>query len=54
MSILSYFKPKDSLPDRKGALSSSLPSEAIALADKEVEKASNVSKKRGQYSRWDS
>ena len=38
MSILSYFKPKDGLPDPNGSLSSILPSQAIALANKEVEK----------------
>ena len=38
MLILSYFKPKDGLPDPKGSLSSILPSQAIALANKEVEK----------------
>ena len=36
---LSYFKPKDGLPDGlEGSLSSILPSQAIALANKEVEK----------------
>ena len=53
MSIRSFFKPKDGLPDPKGSLSSSLPSKAIALANKEVEKAttSETGKKRGQYKR---
>ena len=43
MSIRKYFKPKDSLPDPKGSLSCSLPStsQAIALANKEVEKIMN-------------
>ena len=40
MSILSYIckllKPKDGLPDLKGSLSSIFPSQAIALANKEV------------------
>ena len=40
MSIRSFFKPKDGLPDPKGSLSSS---KAIALANKEK------GKKRGQY-----
>ncbi len=46
-----YSKPKDSLPDPKGSLSSRLPSQAIALAIKEVEKVTNSKKgnKRGQY-----
>ena len=54
MSIRRYFKPKDGLPDPKGSLSCSLPSQAIALANKEVEKVINEkggSKKRGQYGR---
>ena len=52
MSIRSFFKPKDGLPDPKGSLSSSLSSKAIALANKEVERAitSEKGKKRGQYS----
>ena len=57
MSILSFFKPKDGLPDPKGLLlSTCLPSQAIALANKEVEKATSekgIGKKRGQYDRWD-
>ncbi len=53
MSIRSFFKPKDGLPDPKGSLSSSLPSKAIALANREVEKVttSETGKKRGQYER---
>ncbi len=52
MSIRSFFKPKDGLPDPKGSLSACLPSQAIALANKEVEKARNEEgKKRGQYKR---
>ena len=51
MSILSYFKPKDGLPDElEGSLSSILPSQAIALANKEVEKVISEkgdTKKRG-------
>ncbi len=51
MSIRSFFKPKDSLPDPKGSLSSRLPSQAISLAIKEVENVttSEKGKKRGQY-----
>ncbi len=46
-----YSKPKDSLPDPKGSLSSRPPSQAIALAIKEVEKVTTSEKgrKRGQY-----
>jgi len=54
MSIRSYFKPKDGLPDPKGSLSSCLPSQAIALANKEVEKLASekgIGKQRGQYRR---
>ena len=50
MSIRCYFKPKDSVPDPKGSLSSRIPSQAIALANKEVEKIINKkggTKKRG-------
>ena len=39
MSILRYFKPKDSLPDPKGSLSASMSSEAIASANGEVQEA---------------
>ena len=47
MSIRRFFKPKNGLPDPKGSLSASLPLQAIALANKEVqnvvnEKAVNV------------
>ena len=38
MSIRSYFQPENGLPDPKGSLSCSLPSQAIALVNKEVEK----------------
>ena len=38
MSIKSYFQPENGLPDPKGSMSCSLPSQAIALANKEVEK----------------
>ena len=51
MLIRRYFKPKDSLPDPKGSLSSQIPSQAIALANKEVEKIINKkggTKKRGK------
>ena len=49
MSIRSYFKPKDGLPDLRGSLSSCLPSQAIPLANKEVEKVtSDTGKQRGQ------
>ena len=49
MSIRSYFTPKD---DPRESLSSCLPSQAIALANKEVEKVTgDKGKQRGQYRR---
>ena len=33
MSIRTYFKPKDGLPNPKGPLSQSIPSQAIALVN---------------------
>ena len=56
MSIRRYFKSKDSLPDSKGSLSSKIPSQAIALVNKEVQKIIDKkggTKKRGQYGRGD-
>ena len=47
MSIRSYFQPENGLPHPKGSLSCSLPSPAIALANKEVEKVIGRTKKRG-------
>ena len=50
MLILTYFKPKDGLPNPKGPLSLSIPSQAIALANSEVAKATtDKSKKCGPY-----
>ena len=52
MSIRCYFKLKDSLYDSKGSLSSKIPSQAITLVNKEVEKIINKkggTKKHGQY-----
>ena len=52
MSIRQYFKPRDSLPDPKGPLCNSVASNAIAMANKEVEKEiAKKKKKRGQYRR---
>ena len=53
MSIRSFFKPANGVPDPKGPLSSAIPSHAIALANKEIEKTatSENGKKRGQYKR---
>ena len=54
MSILRYFKPKDSLPDPKGSLSASMSSEAIASANQEVQEAmaSSAKGKRGPYTKY--
>ena len=50
MSIRTYFKPKDGLPNPKGPLSQLIPSQAIALANIEVAKATgDKRKKRGLY-----
>ena len=54
MSILRYFKPKDGLPDPTGALSTSVPSAAIAQANREIQKAvtSSDKQKRGPYTKF--
>ena len=54
MSILRYFKPKDGLSDPTGALSTSVPSAAIAQANREVQKAvtSSDKQKRGPYTKF--
>ena len=53
MSLLRFFKPIDGLPDPRGVLSSSIPSEAIEQANKEVQKAtSSKKKKRGPYIKY--
>ena len=48
MSLREYFKPQDGLPDPQGPLCNSLASNAIAMANKEVEKEIAKKKKRGQ------
>ena len=56
MALLRYFKPVDGLPNPKGPLSSSISSQAIAAANKEVQKAvgqsSVTGKKRGPYNKF--
>ena len=59
MSLLKYFKQKDGLPDPKGSLSHTVPSRAIARANREVEvelaaarREESRSKKRGPYKRY--
>ena len=52
ISIRSYFKLKGGLPDPKGSLSTCLPTPAIALANKAVEKAimdKDLGKKHCQF-----
>ena len=43
-SILRYFKPRDGLPDPNGSLSVSLPSQAIAAVNREVERTIHAAK----------
>ena len=53
MSLLRFFKPKDGLPDSKGALSTSVPSAAIVQANREVQNPMNGDKqKRGPYKKY--
>ena len=54
MALLRYLKPRDGLPDPKGSLSLSVPSQAIARANREVQEAMNSKgrKKRGPYGRY--
>ena len=53
MALMHYFKTKGGLPDPKGTLSRSMPSPAIAEANKEVRKATNEQPlKRGPYKRY--
>ena len=52
MSIRQYFKPRDGLPDARGPLCNSIASNAIAMANKEVEKEIAKKKKKcGLYRR---
>ena len=52
MSILSYFKSKDGLPDPMGPLSAAIPSQAIALANREVEKVISEEASRRPNKPW--
>lgn len=50
MSIVRYLEAKDGLPNPSGSLSSSVPSRAIAMANKKVREALNSKRgKRGPY-----
>ena len=56
MNLFHYFRPKEGLPHPNGLLSTSIPSQAIASANKEVQKCITASKeknkKRGAYKRY--
>ena len=53
MALLRYFKPKEGLPDPKGSLSLSVPSQAIYMANKEVQAVIDKEKKqRGPYKKY--
>ena len=52
MALLRYLQSKDGLPDPRGTLSSSIPSPAIAAANREIRKVSEEQKKRGQYIKY--
>jgi len=53
MSIRTYFKQKDGLPNPKWPLLQYIPLQAIALANIEVAKAArDKSKKHGPYKKW--
>ena len=53
MALLRYLKPRDGLPDPRGSLSSSMPSQAIAQANCEVQEAIQSDKgKRGPYKKY--
>ena len=56
MALLRYMKPVGGLPDPRGSLSS-IPSQAIAEANKEVQKATGSAPgggKRGPYKKYSS
>ena len=55
MALLTRLKPRNCLPDPRGLLSSSIPSQAIAAANQEVEEAicTTSSGAYGQYSQSD-
>ena len=45
MALLKYLRPKDGLPDPKGSLSLSMPSQAIAEANRQVEDETRTKKR---------
>ena len=52
MALLRYMKPIGSLPDPRGPLSDFIPTQAIAEANKEVEKVIAEDTKRGSYTKY--
>ncbi len=52
MALLLYMKPIDGLPDPRGLLSHCIPSQAIAEANNEVQKAVAGGSKRGPYTKY--
>ena len=54
MALLRLLQPRNSLPDPRGSLSSSIPSQAITAANREVEEAirTAASGKRGPYGQY--
>ena len=54
MALLRYLRPVNGLPDPKGSLSGSIPTQAIAQANREVENAmeSTTGGKRGSYTKY--
>ncbi len=53
MALLRYLRPVDGLPDPRGSLSSSIPTQTIAEANKEVQKAiSKAGGKHGAYQKY--
>ena len=52
MLILSFIKRKDGLPDPNGLLSAAIPSQAIALANREVEKVISEEASRRPKKPW--
>ena len=55
MALLRYLQLRDSLPDPRGPLSSTIPAQAIAEANREVQEATSIGSKRterGPYKQY--
>ena len=55
MALLQYLQLRDSLPDPRGPLSSTIPAQAIAEVNREVQEATSISSKkteRGPYKQY--